>query len=74
MKYVIYSMEDVSNIDFSQVIETSQDTLRLSLNGEKTVLKFRGDTPDFLVGLQQYTYAEIIPIMRSDEWSKELEI
>jgi len=67
-------MEDVSNIDFSQVIETSQDTLRLSLNGEKTVLKFRGDTPDFLVGLQQYTYAEIIPIMRSDEWSKELEI
>ena len=74
MKYVIYSMEDVSNIDFSQVIETSQDTLRLSLNGEYALLKFRGDTPDFLVGLQQYTYAEIIPIMRSDEWSKELEI
>jgi len=71
MKYVIYSMEDVSNIDFSQVIETSQDTLRLSLNGEYALLKFRGDTPDFLVGLQQYTYAEMIPIMRSAEWANQ---
>ena len=71
MKYVIYSMEDVSNIDFSQVIETSQDTLRLSLNGECALLKFRGDTPGFLVGLQQFTYAEMTPIMRSAEWANQ---
>ena len=74
MIYVIYNMANVDTIDFTKVYEDSVETLRVSINGEKTVLKFRGDTPGFLVGLQQYTYAEIIPIMRSDEWSKELEI
>ena len=66
-------MDDVSNIDFSEIIETSQDTLRLSVNDEKTVLKFEGETPSFLVGLQQYTYSEIVPIMRTAEWVHEQE-
>ena len=69
MKYVIYNMDDVSNIDFSQVVETSQDTLRLSVNEEKTVLKFEGETPSFLVGLQQYNHSEILPIMQTVEWN-----
>jgi hypothetical protein len=62
-------MTDVSSIDFSQVEETSQDTLRISLNGEETVLKFTGDTPSFLVGLQQYNHSEIRAIMNTPEWS-----
>jgi hypothetical protein len=74
MKYVIYNMENVDTIDFSQVYQTSVDTLRISVNGEKTVLKFEGETPDFLVGLSQYNHSEILEIMRTDEWSKELEI
>ena len=74
MKYVIYNMENVATIDFTQVLEDSVDTLRLSVNGTKTVLKFEGETPNFLVGLQQYTHSEILPIMKGDEWSKELEI
>ena len=73
MKYVIYNMDDVSNIDFSQVVETSQQTLRLSVNGEKTLLKFRGETPSFLVGLQQYNHSEILPIMQTVEWNHEQE-
>ena len=64
MKYVIYNMENVDTIDFTQVLEDSVDTLRLSVNGTKTVLKFEGETPNFLVGLQQYTHSEILPIMK----------
>ena len=71
MIYVIYNMADVSNIDFSLVEETSQDTLRLSLDGTKTVLKFIGETPNFLVGLQQYNHQDILAIMHSPDWSKE---
>ena len=67
-------MENVDTIDFSQVYQTSVDTLRLSVNSDKTVLKFEGETPDFLVGLSQYNHSEILEIMRTDEWSKELEI
>lgn len=66
-------MADVSNINFSEVEETSEETLRLSLNGEKTVLKFVGDTPGFLVGLQQYNHSEILAIMATPEWSTNIE-
>jgi hypothetical protein len=71
MIYVIYDMANVATIDFSQVEETSQDTLRLSLDGTKTVLKFIGETPNFLVGLQQYNHQEILVVMKSAEWTKE---
>lgn len=69
MKYVIYNMANVNLINFDQVKETSRDTLRLSLDQTKCVLKFEGDTPDFLVGLQQYNYEEILAIMYSSEWT-----
>ena len=73
MIYVIYHMADVSNIDFSQVEETNEDTLRLSIDGTKTVLKFAEETPSFLVGLQQYNHSEILAIMASPDWTKEEE-
>ena len=69
MRYVIYNMANVDLINFDQVKETSRDTLRLSLDQTKCVLKFQGDTPDFLVGLQQYNYEEILEIMYSSEWT-----
>jgi len=62
-------MENIELVDFSQVKETSRDTLRLSLDQTKCVLKFEGDTPDFLVGLQQYNYKEILEVMYSSEWT-----
>ena len=71
MIYVIYDMVNVGTIDFSQVYQTSVDTLRLSVNGEKTILKFTGETPDFLVGLQQYTHSEMLEIVQPPEWNPE---
>tara|TARA_R110000823_G_scaffold235081_1_gene361206 strand:+ start:739 stop:966 length:228 start_codon:yes stop_codon:yes gene_type:complete len=71
MIYVIYNIADVSNIDFSLVEETSQDTLRLSIDETLTVLKFQGETPSFLVGLQQYNHSEILAIMHSPEWTNK---
>jgi hypothetical protein len=72
MIYVIYNMIDVLNIDFSLVEETSQDTLRLSIDKTKTVLKFKGETPSFLLGLQQYNHSEILAIMHTSEWTKNI--
>ena len=73
MIYVIYNMEDSASIDFSKVAETSIDTLRLSVDRTKTVLKFQGQTPEFLDGLQQYSHSQISDIMRSEEWTPEQE-
>jgi len=74
MIYVIYNMANVSSIDFSQVKETSEETLRLSINKTKTVLKFTGDTPGFLVGLQQYNHLEILAIMETPEWITPIDL
>ena len=73
MIYVIYDMANISQVDFSQVLQTSEATLRLSLDEKKTVLKFTGNTPAFLVGLQQYTHSEILAIMASSDWTKKNE-
>ena len=74
MIYVIYNMTEVASINFSEVVESSQDTLRLSSDKSKAVLKFVGETPSFLEGLQQYNHSEIIAIMQTEEWSKRDEI
>jgi hypothetical protein len=68
MIYVIFSVANIADVDFSKVIETSQYTLRLSIDGTKTILKFKGETPDFLIGLQQYNKSEIIEILSTPEW------
>jgi len=71
MKYVIFEMTNANLIDFNLVEQTSLETLRLSLNSTKCVLKFKGETPAFLVGLQQYNHEEILAIMSTTEWYKE---
>ena len=73
MIYVIYDMANISQVDFSQVLQTSEATLRLSVDEKETVLKFTGNTPSFLVGLQQYTHSEILAIMNTPEWTNNKE-
>ena len=73
MIYVIYNMANISKVDFTQVQQTSEATLRLSVNEKQTVLKFSGGTPSFLVGLQQYKHSEILAIMNTPEWTNNIE-
>jgi len=70
--YVIINSSDVSSVDFSKVSETSADTLRYSLDGSKTFVKFDSDTtPSFLEGKTQYTHSEMLAILATDEWSTD---
>ena len=71
MKYIIFEMTNANLIDFNLVEQTSLETLRLSLDSTKCVLKFKGETPAFLVGLQQYNHEDILAIMSTTEWYKE---
>ena len=68
-KYVILDASDVSSINFDQVFETSADTLRYSVDGSQTFVKFEGTTPDFLDGKTQYTHSEILTILAGPEWT-----
>jgi hypothetical protein len=69
-KYVIINADEVDSVDFSQVDETSADTIRYSVDGSLTFVKFDTDTtPSFLEGKTQYSHSEILTILATDEWT-----
>lgn len=70
--YVIIDSDEVSSVDFSQVEETSADTLRYSIDGTQTFVKYDSDTtPSFLEGKTQYTHSEILNVLATDEWTPD---
>ena len=66
-KYVIINKEMVEAVDFKQVIETSKSTLRYSLDGSKTIIKFMGEIPSFLDGEKVYSHSEIIEMINNPD-------
>ena len=72
-RFVIFNVSELPTIDFSQVYETSADTVRKSLDELETFVKFDLPTPSSVVALttksQEYDYDEIIVILSTPEWS-----
>ena len=71
MKYVIILAEQVADVDFNLVLETSEETLRYNNDRSLALLKFNGDTPSFLEGKTTYDYEQIMEILDSPEWTQE---
>lgn len=67
--YCIIESSEVDLIDFNQVLETSVNSLKYSLDGSKVLLKYEGDPPSFLEGKTQYSHSEILTILATDEWT-----
>jgi hypothetical protein len=70
-KYVIINADEVDSVDFSKVEETSADTVRYSVDGSQTFVKYEGDQPSFLNGKQEYTHSEILTVLSGDEWTSD---
>jgi hypothetical protein len=71
--YVIIDASEVSSVDFDQVLETSAETLRYSVDGTQTFVKFEGDTPSFLEGKTANTHSEMLTILAGEEWTAPIE-
>jgi hypothetical protein len=63
----------VGTINFSEVMETSPDTLRLSVDGTKSFVKYEGAQPASVAALttktQEYSHTEILEILATSEWT-----
>ena len=72
-EYIIINMSEIDKVDFEQVCETSIDTLRLSVDGTKTTLKWDGEQPLFVDSLTTkegaYNHEEILAILSTEEWT-----
>ena len=71
--FMIFSTSETGSIDFSEVLETSAQTLRLSVDGSKSFVKWDGETvPTSVASLTTkegpYTYDEILTILTGSEW------
>ncbi len=72
--FMIFSVTELSNINFTQICETSINTVRKSVDGTKTFVKWDGEEiPSSVDALATkegpYTYDEIIVILSTEEWT-----
>ena len=72
-EFMIFNVSELNTIDFTQVHETSVDTVRKSVDGTKTFVKWDGVTPECVNNLTTkegpYTYDEILMILSRSEWT-----
>jgi hypothetical protein len=72
-KFMIFNVSELNQIDFTQVYETSVDTVRKSVDGTKTFVKWDDAIPDCINNLTTkegpYTYDEILIILSTEEWT-----
>lgn len=75
-RWVIFNTSETGSIDYSQVMETSSETLRLNISGSKTFVKYEGDQPSSVTSLssksEEYTHQEILNVLTGSEWQPEL--
>jgi hypothetical protein len=73
---MIFNVSELDQIDFTQVHETSIDTVRKSVDETKTFVKWDGAIPSSVAALTTsegpYTYNEILAILATPEWTEPL--
>ena len=72
-EFMIFNVSELPQIDFTQVLETSADTVRKSVDETKTFVKWDGVMPQCVADLTTkegpYTYDEILAILSTPEWT-----
>lgn len=78
--YVIADVSEINNVNYSQVLQTSANTVRKNIEQTRFVLKYDGDTPSTIQDLDNngklftydnkkyFTHPEILTIMSDVEW------
>ena len=72
--WVIIPVTELDNVDFSQVCETSIDTVRKSVDGTQTFVQWDGDDmPATVAALatksETYSHTEILAILATEAWT-----
>lgn len=74
-QFAIFATSELDQINFDEVLETSADTVRKSVDGTKTFVKWDdgGSIPPSVQALTTiqgyYTYEEMLTILSTPEWT-----
>jgi hypothetical protein len=76
-KYVVVFVSELDQIDFSQVLETSADTVRRSVDGTLTFVKYEGAMPSSIADLinksQEFNHEQFLIILAGPDWTAPME-
>ena len=74
-QFMILNTSEIGSIRFDDVLESSTSTLRRSVDGSKTFIKWDGTMPSWVNDLTTkegpYTYTQIIDILSTSDWISE---
>jgi hypothetical protein len=76
--YMIFDVVELTNINFTEVLETSANTLIKSIDETKTFVKWEGNTPlcveSLITKKGPYTQNEMRDVLKGIDWSKPFNI
>ena len=72
-RYITFSVNEINLIDFNQVFQTSQESLRLSTDTSSSFVKYDLPEPISVSSLitksAEYTHSEFITLLATPAWS-----
>ena len=72
-EYLIIPVSELTKVNFNEVLETSAETVRKSIDQTRTFVKWDGAEPAFVATISgaegPYTYDEILNILTGVEWT-----
>ena len=76
-EFMIFNVSELNKINFNEVLETSEETVRKSVDETKTFVKWDGEiipssVDSLLTKEGPYTYTEILSILSTSEWTEEI--
>jgi hypothetical protein len=76
-KYVVMFYSEIDQIDFSQVMETSSETVRRSIDGNLTFVKYEDEMPSSVVALtnksEEFTHEQFLIILAGPDWTAPMD-
>jgi len=71
--YITFNVSEIDSIDFNQILETSVETLRYSVDKTQTLVKWDGEIPSCVLGLTTksayMSYDEIVILLNTPIWT-----
>lgn len=71
-RYLVIPTSITGSINFNEVMETSIETLRLSIDGTQTFVKYditNGRPSIYSESYTEYTHSEILNLLSTTDWS-----
>jgi len=72
--YMVFNVDEIDKINFSEVMEDSIETLHYSLDESKSYVKYKLE-PAFVATMDVvsfYNWQEIIDLLETSEWKEEI--